>query len=67
MTDTAEIVTGPLPNPQGIFYTDKQLASMGHRLSRLKPVELGDRCCNCGGDCDADGFAHGNFHAVRIN
>jgi hypothetical protein len=51
----------------GIVYSEKSLAAMSHRLSRLKPVEPGDVCCNCGGDCDDHGFAVGNFHAVRVN
>lgn len=63
----AEVVTGPLPRPPGIYYTDKQLGDMSQRYSRLKPVEPGDVCCNCGGDCDGDGFAWQNFTARRVN
>jgi hypothetical protein len=55
------------PPPQGIMYAEKHLASMSHKLSKLKPVEPGDTCCNCGGDCDGEGFAIGDFHALRIN
>lgn len=62
----AEIVTNPLPS-RGILYSEKALANMSHPLSRLKPVEPGDRCCNCGEDCDMEGFAQGYFHAVRVN
>lgn len=62
----AEIVTNPLPI-RGISYSDRQLYSFDHPLSRLKPVEPGDACCNCGLDCDGDGFAWGTFIAKRIN
>ena len=62
----AEVVTNPLP-ARGVLYSDKQLAQMNHPLSRLKPIEEGDRCCNCGGDCDGDGFANGTFQAARVN
>jgi hypothetical protein len=55
------------PPPQGILYSEKALVSMTHRLSKLKPIEPGDRCCNCGEDCDGEGFAIGKFNAVRIN
>lgn len=54
-------------NEIGITYSEKSLASMSSRYSRLKPIEPGDTCCNCGADCDGDGFAIGNFHAVRVN
>lgn len=49
------------------MYTEKSLADMSSRYSRLKPIEAGDTCCNCGGDCDGEGFAIGTFHAVRVN
>lgn len=50
-----------------IVYSEKALESMAHRFSRLKPIELGDACCNCGQDCDGDGFVVGPFHARRVN
>jgi hypothetical protein len=62
----AEIITDPLP-PRGILYSQKSLDDMAHPHSRLKPVEPGDRCCNCGGDCDGEGFAWINFVAKRVN
>lgn len=65
---TAEVVTGPLPNPAGIHYTDWQLRSYAHRYSRLKPIEPGDLCCHCGLDCDGAGFAPAAIGcAVRVN
>jgi len=51
----------------GIVYEEKTLANMTGPYSRLKPVEPGDTCCNCGGDCDGDGFVVGKFRAVRVN
>ena len=51
----------------GIMYSEKSLADMASHYSKLKPVEPGDTCCNCGGDCDGEGFAIGEFHAARIN
>lgn len=62
----AEVVTSPL-RVKGIFYPEATLNNYAHRLSRLKPVEAGDRCCNCGGDCDEEGFAWESFTAKRIN
>lgn len=64
----AEVRTDPLP-PQGILYSDRQLQNFSHHLSRLKPVEAGDRCCHCGQDCDGEGFAAAgtNAVAVRVN
>jgi hypothetical protein len=50
-----------------IRYSDHQLASYDHHHSRLKPIQPGDLCCNCGGDCDGDGFGWLNFVAVRVN
>jgi hypothetical protein len=55
------------PAETGILYSEKNLDNMSHRLSRLKPVEPGDVCCNCGGDCDGPGFSIQGFHAFRIN
>jgi len=52
---------------QGITYSEKRLDSMSGPYSRLKPIEPGDTCCNCGRDCDGEGFVMGNFHAVRVN
>lgn len=52
---------------EAILYTEKSLADMSRRYSRLKPIEPEDTCCNCGGNCDGEGFAIGNFHAVRVN
>jgi len=63
----AEVVTSPL-RPRTISYTEKQLASFAHKFSRLKPIEAGDLCCNCGLDCDGEGFANfATFMAYRIN
>lgn len=62
----AEVVTS-LPRAQGIYYPDTILKAYSHPLSRLKAVEVGDVCCNCGGDCDQEGFAWKNFTAKRIN
>jgi len=50
-----------------LAYTEKQLASMANRFSRLKPVEPGDLCCNCGESCEGEGFAQVNANAYRIN
>jgi hypothetical protein len=56
------------PKAPPSVYTDKQLRAMEHKYSRLKPVEPGDLCCNCGGDCwDSEGLTRGIFHAYRIN
>lgn len=55
------------PTVSGIDYTQKQLEIMSLQYSRLKPVEPGDTCCNCGRDCDQEGFAVAGFHAYRIN
>jgi hypothetical protein len=65
----AEIVTDPLPNPPGIFYSDRQLTDMSRAATRLKPIEPGDLCCNCGQNCDdGEGFCSNvNFIAYRIN
>lgn len=63
----AEIILNPLPRPAGISYSERQLASFAHPHSRLKAVEPGDTCCNCGHDCDGDGFAWNTFTAKRIN
>lgn len=52
---------------QGITYSEKKLDSMSSPYSRLKPIEPGDICCNCGRDCDGEGFVMGHFHAVRVN
>jgi hypothetical protein len=62
----AEIVTEPLPAPRGIFYADDSLKTMQHRYSRLKPIEPGDVCCNCGLDCDGPGFSISIFKAYRV-
>jgi len=62
----AEVVTGPLPH-SGILYSEKSLESMSSRFSKLKPVEPGDTCCHCGGDCDGEGFAIAEYRANRIN
>lgn len=62
----AEVVTNPLPI-RGILYTERTMENMRHPHSRLKPVEAGDICCNCGGDCDGDGFAWHNFTARRVD
>lgn len=62
----AEVVTNPLPPPTGIYYSEAELRAMDYPLSRLKPVEPGDLCCHCGGDCDQRGFANGHFKALRI-
>ena len=62
----AEVVSNPLPY-SGIMYSEKSLESMTSPYSKLKHVEPGDTCCNCGGDCDGDGFAIAEFRANRIN
>jgi hypothetical protein len=64
---TAEIVSEPLANPPGIWYSNFEIASMMHRYSRLKPIEPGDLCCNCRKDCDREGFSVAEFKAYRIN
>jgi hypothetical protein len=61
----AEVKDGPLP-ARTILYTEKQLANFEGRFSRLKPIEPGDRCCNCGLDCDGEGFSISGFTAVRV-
>lgn len=67
----AEIVTGPLTaTGAGICYSEAQLASWASRYSRMKPIEPGDTCCNCGLPCDdVAGFSDGisRAYAVRIN
>jgi hypothetical protein len=64
----AEVRTSPLPPLKGILYSDRQLQSFAHRYSRLKPIQVGDRCCHCGGDCDGEGFANAsNGVSLRIN
>ena len=50
-----------------VSYGAAQLEHMEHPLSRLKPIEPGDTCCNCGQDCDGEGFASGHFLAHRVN
>jgi hypothetical protein len=48
-------------------YTPQQLEGMSHPHSRLAPIQPGDVCCACGGDCDGEGFAWANFTAHRVN
>ena len=51
-----------------ILYDDKRMEAMSHPYSRLKPIEPGDTCCNCGQDCDGEGFSgSGGFIARRVN
>jgi hypothetical protein len=50
-----------------IAYTEKQMVAMQHPYSRLRPIEEGDSCCNCGLDCDDAGFVIGNVTAHRVN
>ena len=54
-------------NPTGITYDEKTLATMNGPYSKLKPIEPGDTCCNCGDDCDGEGFVVGKFRAMRVN
>lgn len=62
----AEVVSNPLPPPSGIFYNDVELRAMQNELSRLKPIEPGDRCCHCTLDCDGEGFSRMNWKAFRV-
>lgn len=50
----AEIVTEPRPVTG---YSESQLEGMNLKYSRLKPIQPGDVCCNCGLDCDGPGFS----------
>ena len=50
-----------------IAYSEKQIVNLARKYSRLTPIEPGDVCCNCGEDCDGDGFAWGSFTAYRVN
>jgi hypothetical protein len=50
-----------------IAYSAEKLASYAHPYSQLQAVEPGDVCCNCGRDCDGEGFAQGHYHAVRVH
>lgn len=64
----AEIITKIATHVSpSIAYSEGTIQRWSHRLSRLKPVEPGDVCCNCGGDCDGVGFAWENFTAKRVN
>jgi hypothetical protein len=49
-----------------ILYSEKQLKNFEGRYSLLKPIQPGDLCCNCGRDCDGEGFALMNWRAYRV-
>ena len=63
----AEIVTNPLPPPNGITYSEKQLATFARKFSKLKAIQPGDVCCSCGLDCDGEGFHPDRWIALRVN